>query len=181
MRDRPFKISGSLLSPNETIAGGRNRLTLHAEGARTSLDITGTLAGATQIEGADLRIGARGFDIAHLFDFLGIAVPSTRRYRLDSALTYKDEEWRFTNLGGVFGNSDIAGSLTIVMPGDRLRLTADLASDRLDIIDAGPFIGYDPERLDRQSGSGAIQQVGGHPRCAAQCDIAQRRDQPFRR
>ena len=164
MRDRPFTISGSLLSPNETIAGGRNRLTMHAEGARTSLDVAGTLPGPTRIEGADLQIGARGFDIAHLFDFLGMAVPSTRTYRLDSALTYENEEWRFTDLGGVFGDSDIAGSLTIAMAGDRLKLTADLFSDRLDIIDAGPFIGYDPERLDRRGGSGAIQQVGGHPR-----------------
>ncbi len=164
MRGRPFTISGSLLSPNETIAGGRNRLALHAEGSRTSVDITGTLPGATRIEGADLRIDARGFDIAQLFDFLGVAVPSTRAYRLSSALTYEDEEWRLTDLGGEFGDSDIAGSLTIAMPDDRLKLTADLSSDTLDIIDAGPVIGYDPERLDRLGGSGAIQQVGGHPR-----------------
>ncbi len=34
----------------------------------------------------------------------------------------------------------------------------------LDIIDAGPFIGYDPERLDRMGAAGAIVQEGGHPR-----------------
>jgi uncharacterized protein involved in outer membrane biogenesis len=164
MRDRPFTISGSLLSPNETIAGGRNRLTLHAEAARTRLDLSGTLPGATKVEGADLRLGVRGFNIADLFDFLGIAVPATRAYRLDSALTYEGEEWRFTDLKGVFGGSDIAGSLRIAMPDERLKLTADLSTNTLDIIDAGPFIGYDPERLDSMGGSGAIQQVNGRPR-----------------
>src|SRR3546814_19438272 len=33
----------------------------------------------------------------------------------------------------------------------------------LDIIDAGPFSGYSPERLDREGGSGAIERVGGTP------------------
>lgn len=164
MRGRPFTISGSLLSPNETIAGGRNRLTLHAEASQTRLDLSGTLPGATQIEGADLRFAVRGFNIADLFDFLGIAVPSTRAYRLESPLTYQNEEWRFTRLKGVFGDSDIAGSLIIAMPDERLRLTADLSTNTLDIIDVGPFIGYDPKRLDSMGGAGAIQEVNGRPR-----------------
>src|SRR3546814_14911240 len=50
------------------------------------------------------------------------------------------------------------------MPKNRLLLDADLSSRVLDIIDAGPFIGYSPERLDREGGSGAIERVGGTPR-----------------
>jgi uncharacterized protein involved in outer membrane biogenesis len=163
MRQRPFMVAGSLLSPNETIAGGRNRLTLRAEGAQTWLDLSGTLPGATQLEGADLRLGVRGFNIAHLFDFLGIAVPATRAYRLDSALTKRGGDWHFTGLKGVFGDSDIAGSLRIAMPGERLKLIADLSTNTLDILDAAPFFGYDPQRLDSMGGAGAIQQVNGRP------------------
>ncbi|MBO9498744.1 MAG: AsmA family protein [Novosphingobium sp.] len=164
MRARPFTLSGSLLSPNETVAGGRNRLALHAQAARTTLDVAGTLPGATQIEGADLRFGVRGFNIADLGDFLGIAVPATRSYHLDSALTYVGGTWKFTALKGVFGDSDLAGSLQIAIPNDRLKLTADLRTEMLDILDAGPFIGYDPERLDAMGAKGAIRQVGGRPR-----------------
>src|SRR3546814_10803528 len=50
------------------------------------------------------------------------------------------------------------------MPKNRLLLDADLSSRVLDIIDAGPFIGYSPERLDREGGSGAIERGGGTPR-----------------
>src|SRR3546814_2503813 len=50
------------------------------------------------------------------------------------------------------------------MPKNRLLLDADPSSRVLDIIDAGPFIGYSPERLDREGGSGAIERVGGTPR-----------------
>src|SRR3546814_4157284 len=38
-----------------------------------------------------------------------------------------------------------------------------LRTRRLDIIDAGPFIGYSPERLDSQGASGAIRNEGGRP------------------
>ncbi|WP_238474016.1 AsmA family protein [Altericroceibacterium spongiae] len=164
MRKQPFTLSGSLLSPNQTLAGGRNKLTIHAEAARTKLDVSGTLPGATQIVGADLNFAVRGYNVANLFDFLGIAVPNTRAYRLKSALTYTGSEWQFTGLDGIFGDSDIGGSMTIAMPDNRLKLDADLATDTLDVIDVGPFIGYDPERLDAMGKSGAIRQVNGHPR-----------------
>lgn len=164
MHDRPFKFSGSLLSPNETIAGGRNALTAQAEAPGTRLEVSGTLPGPTQFEGADLKLGAQGVNIADLFNFLGIAVPATRAYRIDSALTYADGEWRFTGIEGMFGDSDISGSLRILMPGERLKLIAELSTDTLNIIDAAPFIGYDPERLEDPGASGAVEANGGHPR-----------------
>jgi uncharacterized protein involved in outer membrane biogenesis len=164
IRKRPFTLSGSLMSPNETVSGGKNQLALHAEAARTALDVSGTLPGPTEFVGADLQLGVRGFDIANLFDFLGIAVPNTRSYRIDSALTYDGAQWKFTALKGVFGESDLAGSLTIGMPNERLKLTADLRTNTLDIVDAGPFIGYSPERLEAMGGEGAIVVTAGRPR-----------------
>jgi len=164
MRGRPFTLSGSLLSPNETVTGGRNQLQLAAAAGDTRLALSGTLPGATVIEGADLRMGVRGPNISLLFDFLGVAVPDTRTYRIDSDLTKVGGEWRFTRLRGVFGESDVAGRLTISMPKDRLKLDAALATRTLDIVDIGPFIGYDPQKLEAQGGSGAIEQVGGTPR-----------------
>src|SRR3546814_11428881 len=41
MRAQPFTLSGGLKSPNETIAGGKNALTLHAIGLGNTLDISG--------------------------------------------------------------------------------------------------------------------------------------------
>src|SRR3546814_10468710 len=77
-----------------------------------------------------------------------------------SDLTKAGGEWRFTHLKGRFGDSDLAGRLTVSLPDDRLLLKADLATQSLDIIDVGPFIGYDPERLARQGKAGAIRTVG---------------------
>lgn len=149
------------MSPNELIAGGRNQFRLQAEAARTRLDVAGSLPGATQIEGVPLDFRVRGYNLANLFDFIGVAVPDTRAYQLRSVLTKRGGEWRFTRLNGRFGDSDLAGSMTVAMPNDRIKLDAELATQTLDIVDAGPFIGYDPERLD----AGKVVQVeGGTPR-----------------
>jgi uncharacterized protein involved in outer membrane biogenesis len=164
LRARPFTVSGRLLSPNETVAGGENRLALHAVAADTVMDVSGTLPAATRIEGADLAIQVRGNNLADLFNFIGVAVPETRRYRLRSALTYEDDAWRFTRLRGVFGDSDLRGRLTIAMPQRRVKLDADLATDSLHMIDVGPFIGYDPARLDKSGAAGTVVQDGGRPR-----------------
>lgn len=163
-RGNPFTIRGSLMSPNETVSGGRNQLELHAQSGRTFMDVSGTLPGATEIEGANLKMGVRGPNIAELFSFLGIAVPETRAYRITSALTKQGDEWRFTGMKGRFGDSDISGRLTIRPIEPRMQLNADLRSDTVDIVDVGPWIGYDPDRLEAQGAQGAVTQVGGTPR-----------------
>jgi uncharacterized protein involved in outer membrane biogenesis len=164
MRDRPFTLRGGLLSPNETVVGGKNQLVVEAKAGATVLQVNGTLPGATEIEGADLSLVTYGPNIRLLFDFLGVAIPDTRHYRFTSDLTKVGGEWRFTHLKGRFGDSDLAGGMTISLPDNRLLLKADLATTTLDIIDVGPFIGYDPEKLEAQGGAGAIETVQGRPR-----------------
>ena len=162
-RGTPFTVSGALLSPNATAVGGQNQLELHIRGAATSADVTGTLPGATEIEGADLHVDVRGGNLADLFGIMGVAVPDTRGYRFTSALTKQGREWRFTGLKGRFGASDLAGKLVIENERPRVMITADLATRVLDIVDAGPFIGYDPHRLAAEGGNGTVTRVGGVP------------------
>lgn len=154
---RPFRLSGSLLSPNETVAGGNNRFLLHAAGADTRLGVAGTLPGATEIEGGVLAVAARGDNLARLFDFIGIVVPDTRAYHLVAQVRKEGEAWHFTRLKGRFGQSDLRGRLTIVMRERRPRLEARLASSMVDIVDLGPFIGYRP-------GAAPVRRVAGRPR-----------------
>jgi uncharacterized protein involved in outer membrane biogenesis len=151
-RGTRFTLAGALLTPNATVSGGRNQLQLHIEGVRTRIDVAGTLPGATEIEGADLHMDARGQNLADVFSIAGIAVPDTRDYRLRSDLTKSGDEWRFTRLRGRFGASDLAGRFTVAVKEPRLLLTADLTTRVLDIVDAGPFIGYSPQA----SAAGAV-------------------------
>jgi uncharacterized protein involved in outer membrane biogenesis len=160
-RGTPFTVNGALLTPNATVGGGKNQLELHIRGASTIADVTGTLPGATEIEDADLNVDVRGRNLADLFSILGVAVPDTRSYRLRSALTKHGQQWRFTKVRGRFGESDLAGQFTITNREPRLMINASLSTNILDIVDAGPFIGYNPDRLAAQ---GAVTRVNGAPR-----------------
>ncbi|WP_157216524.1 AsmA family protein [Flavisphingomonas formosensis] len=164
LRDRRFTLSGALQSPNETLAGGRNQFTMHAVSGGNILDVSGALPGATVIEGADLAMKVRGPNLARLFDFLGVAVPDTRAYHFRSHLTKEGGAWKFTRLAGAFGDSDLAGGMTITMPDNRLKIDADLASRSVDIVDIGPFIGYEPQALASKGVVAAVAQKGDHPR-----------------
>ncbi|MDX3908316.1 MAG: AsmA family protein [Sphingobium sp.] len=164
MRDKPFTLRGGILAPNETITGGRNQLVVAAEAGSTRLNVAGTLRGAFEIEGADLKLVATGPNLSLLFDFLGAALPDTRRYRFTSDLTKVGEEWRFTRLKGYFGDSDLAGKMTASLPDGRLLIKADVETKALHMIDVGPFIGYSPAKLEAQGAKAVVETVAGRPR-----------------
>ncbi len=158
---KPFQLKGGLLSPNETVGGGDNKLTLVAWGLGQTVTVDGTLSGATVIDGAKLATTARGDNIANLMDFIGVAVPKTRAYRLAATLVKQGGVYDFSNVRGVFGASDLAGRAT-VKTGDRLYMSANLRTRSLDIIDAGPFFGWDPQQAAKTGA--VVGTVAGTPR-----------------
>ncbi|MFV0622892.1 AsmA family protein [Sphingomonas sp. ac-8] len=163
-RGTPFTLTGALLSPDATLAGGRTQLALTVRAVDTVATVSGTLPEPTVLEGADLNLDVRGRNLANLFLAAGMTVPDTRRYHLASALTKDGEEWRFTKLKGTFGDSDLAGRFSVFQREPRMLLTADIATRRLDIVDAAPFIGYNPDKVATQGKAGAVTQVAGRPR-----------------
>lgn len=163
-RGARFTLAGALLSSNKTLAGGENRLRLHAEGVRSQVDVAGTLPGATVLEGAKLHMDLRGQNLADVFLVAGIAVPDTRSYRITSVVTKAGDEWRFTGVKGRFGDSDLAGKFTVKLLQPRMLVTADLFTHALDIVDAGPFIGYNPNALAAQGAQAAVTQGSDTPR-----------------
>lgn len=164
LRGKAFTMDGAILSPNSTVTFGKTSFEMHAKSGPTYLDLNGTLPAATQIEGSDLNLKVRGPNVRLLFDFLGVAAPDTRAYWFTSKLTKVGGEWRFTGINGRYGASDLHGRMTISLPNDRLFLDAVLDSNMVDIIDVGPFIGYEPQALATQGVQAAVKQTGGTPR-----------------
>lgn len=162
-RGTPFTLTGALFSPNATVAGGRTSLGLVVRAVDARAEITGTLPAPTVLDGADLKADLRGRNLANLFLVAGIAVPDTRRYHLRSDFTKNGAHWDFTRLRGTFGDSDLAGKLTITMGGPRLKLESTLHTRSLDIIDVAPFIGYNPDLIAAKGAAGAVKQVDGTP------------------
>lgn len=162
LRDTPFTVAARLLSPDATVARGRNELVMRARAAGNVIDVAGTLPSLAQIEGVPLAVRARGRNLATLLEIIGVVIPTTRDYRLRAQLVQQGQEYRFTRMAGTFGDSDLAGRLTVTN-GERLHLDSTLQTKRLDIIDAAPFIGYNPDIVAEKGAVAAAAATGAAP------------------
>ncbi len=123
-RDRPYHFEA-------TLAGARSRLV--ADGAITRPFDFGRFNATLSLQGQDLN---------DLYLLTGVTLPSTPPYRLSGALTRDDGLWTFNEFSGRVGGSDLSGDMRI-QTGERLTVTADLRSQRLDIDDLIAMLGGD--------------------------------------
>ena len=163
IRATPFTLAGALLSPNQTVARGANKLTLQAHAAHNVIDIAGTLPSIADIENVPLRVAARGRNAQELLGIIGVAIPRTRDYHLGAQLVKDGIDYRFTHLKGLFGDSDISGKFTVSQREPRVHIDATLATKSLDIIDAAPFIGYNPDIVADKGVQAAAAATGAAP------------------
>ncbi len=162
VRRTPFTTSGALLSPNETVGRGRNQLTLVADAAHNHLTVDGTLPSLADVERVPLAVTARGRNMAELLGIIGVAIPLTRDYHLRAQLIKDGDDYAFTRMRGTFGDSDVAGRLT-VSNGKRVHLASSLSTRTLDIVDAAPFIGFDPDIVQASGAVAAARATGAAP------------------
>lgn len=159
IRATPFVVNAQLLSPDATANRGKNELLARMRTAGNVVDIAGTLPSIAAIENVPLRTRARGKDLSTLLEVIGVVIPRTRTYDLHAQLVKDGETYRFTRMSGHFGDSDVTGKLTVTN-GTRIHLDSQLATEKLDIIDAAPFIGYNPDIVATQGAQAAAAATG---------------------
>jgi uncharacterized protein involved in outer membrane biogenesis len=162
IRDTPFTVTAQLKSPDATVARGRNALALRARAAGNVIDVSGTLPSLADVENVPLATRARGANLATLLGIIGVAIPNTRDYRLTGQLVKAGNQYRFTRMRGTFGDSDLAGRLTITQAA-RIHLDAEMTTRTLDIVDAAPFIGYNPDIVEAKGAVAAAAATGAAP------------------
>ncbi|WP_242184556.1 AsmA family protein [Sphingomonas sp. CARO-RG-8B-R24-01] len=163
VRNTPFTLVGALLSPDATVARGQNKLTMTADAAHNHITVAGTLPSLADIENVPLTVSSRGRNLAELLDIIGVAVPRSRTYHVNALLTQSGTTYAFTKLTGRFGDSDLAGAFTVENVEPRLHIGATLTTRKLDIIDAAPFIGYNPDIVATQGAVAAAASTGAAP------------------
>ena len=162
IRDTPFRMVARMLSPDATVNRGGNRLVARAWAANNVIDVAGALPSLAEVENVPLATRARGRNMAELLGIIGVVIPQTRDYRVKAQLVKQGEVYRFTQLAGTFGDSDLAGRLTVTN-GARIHLDSQLATRRLDIVDAAPFIGYNPDIVAAKGAVAAAAATGAAP------------------
>ncbi|RZT45420.1 hypothetical protein EV283_3672 [Sphingomonas sp. BK036] len=159
LRETPFTVTAQLLSPDATANRGQNKLVARMRAAGNVIDVAGTLPSIADIENVPLAVTARGANLSTLLGVIDVAIPNTRTYRLRGQLVKQGDEYRFTRITGIAGKTDLAGKLTITN-GERIHLDSVLATKSLDIVDAAPFIGYNPDIVESKGAVAAAAATG---------------------
>ena len=108
----------------------------------TVAKLDGTVTGLVGFKGIDLRFEQlSGKSMEELYWIIGLAFPDTSPYRLSGRLFRTDGTWRFENLAGKVGESDLAGTLQVDTGGKRPFMHGDLTSKFLNFADLGPLVG----------------------------------------
>jgi uncharacterized protein involved in outer membrane biogenesis len=107
----------------------------------TQIAIDGEIEGLVTFEGVNLRYDVRGASLALIGPYFGVPLPETPKFSAAGQLTREGNTWKTTDLKGRMGESDVAGTVTVVTGGERPQLEANLTSTMLDLADLGPLIG----------------------------------------
>ncbi len=113
----------------------------------TKVALNGTVQDPLALAGADIRLDINGPDMALLAPLTGVAVPATTPFRVTGKLDYADRAFRFSDVEGKLGRSDLNGRFSITPGAERPVLDADVFSRRVDLADLGGFVGATPGRI----------------------------------
>ena len=138
-RAEKIAITGDLDLPSGFLApGGKFAANLAVTLPGTVVKLAGGLGDARAGTGLDLTVSAEAEPLASLGALFDIALPAVRAQmsaRLQGDLR---GTLRLSDLALRLGRSDLSGSATLALSGERPRITATLDSTRLDLIEAVP-------------------------------------------
>ncbi|MBU6448978.1 MAG: AsmA family protein [Rhodospirillales bacterium] len=117
---------------------------LHLQNGTTAASLIGTLSDPAHLAGADLRLSFAGQDMANLYQLTGVPIPETPPFSLTGLVDYDHGVFRFRDLVGKIGSSDLEGSISEAPGNPRRKITANLRSNRVDLTDLAGFLGGTP-------------------------------------
>lgn len=103
------------------------------------------------LRGLDIDMHIQGPNLEALFPVLGVPLPATPPYKLAGQLQHRGTVWGFKGFDGQVGDSDLAGDFNVDVGGKRLKINADLTSNKLDFDDLAPIIGAPPDTSETTS------------------------------
>ncbi len=136
--DVPFKADGAVGLIRDLVGAAPYpvRLSLAVGGA--TLDIEGSIAEPITGQGIDLKVQARGQNLAELGAAVGTELPPLGPYDLSAQVTQDGQNFKLTALTAKIGGSDIAGNATLTLGDKRPALSGSFTSANLNLGDLAP-------------------------------------------
>jgi uncharacterized protein involved in outer membrane biogenesis len=162
-RDAQFTLEARVDSPLALRDAERPyHVDLKASAGATHAHISGALQGQLQFEDFKVKTDASGSTLADLYKLAGVALPETPPYSLSGELNRHGNVWSYRGFKGKIGASDMRGDVAVELAHaghDRMKLTGDLVSNRLDFKDLGSLIGAPPPQDEGKALSAEQQQL----------------------
>ncbi len=135
--DAPFKLSGTL-GAFAKLAEGPFPVELTAEAGGATVEINGVIAQPLAGLGIDLRIAARGENLADLGAVAGAELPPLGPYDVATRVQLDGDTVALSELTAKIGTSDLSGQATLAMGGTRPSVSGTFTSQLLDVADFAP-------------------------------------------
>lgn len=118
--------------------------------------VEGVLANPGALSGMDFQVMLKGASMADLYALTGLVLPNTpafqTRGRLLGSLQPGRAVWDYRDFTGTVGQSDLHGTLRFVSGAPRGKLSGDITSNQLRLVDLGPVLGTATTATAQQAG-----------------------------
>lgn len=113
----------------------------HIASRKTRFDFDGFFTDIFDLGPMDAKVRVAGPTLAYVHPFLRIQPPHSRPFEFDAQLTQTDNRYKFSQLRGTIGETDIAGEATYDRSRERPLVLADLKSEAADVADLSALVG----------------------------------------
>ena len=114
---------------------------VNAQSGKTTLKAKGSVANLQEFSGLNATVDIQGRNLEELYKLAGVVLPSTPPYKLRGQLSKRGKVWDASQIQGVLGKSDLAGSMSFDTSQKVALLTGKVQSKVLDFDDLRPVIG----------------------------------------
>jgi uncharacterized protein involved in outer membrane biogenesis len=113
----------------------------HITSRKTRFDFDGFFTDIFDLGPMDAKVRVAGPTLAYVHPFLRIQPPHSRPFEFDAQLTQTENRYKFLQLRGRIGETDIAGQATYDRSRERPLVLADLKSEAADVADLSALVG----------------------------------------
>ena len=148
--------------------------TAHIIASDINLDTHVTVRKPFDLGALDVKFAVTGNDLADIFYLTGLALPNTPKYRLAATVHVDGTQMTFDGLNGHLGTSDLTGQGRVDIGGTVPKLTANLSSVTLNMVDLEPTLGKPAQpktsSLSTHGGGASSSAPRAPPQDAARAD-----------
>ena len=111
---------------------------------RTRMEVDGLFTDIFDPGPIDAALRVRGATLAQLHPFVRVQPPASKPFDFSARLKHQDHVYKFTEISGKLGETDLTGTVTYDRSRERQRVEANLSSAQADVADLRALLGVQP-------------------------------------